>query len=64
MMACNTSVTQLVLGDGRRWGVGVYVCTCRIGARMLYARSGGTEATAFGGTSNDVAVKREYGDVK
>ncbi len=37
--------------------VGVYVCTCQIGARMLYATSGGTEATAFGGTSSDVAVK-------
>ncbi len=24
---------------------------------MLYATSGGTEATAFGGTSSDVAVK-------
>ncbi len=24
---------------------------------MLYAPSGGTEATAFGGTSSDVAVK-------
>ncbi len=56
-MACNTSVTQLVLGDGLGWGVGIYVCTCRIGARMLYAPSGSTEATAFGGMSSDVAVK-------
>ncbi len=56
-MACNTSVTQLVLGDGLGWGVGIYVCTCRIGARILYAPSGSTEATAFGGTSSDVAVK-------
>ncbi len=56
-MACNTSVTQLVLGDSLGWGVGIYVCTCRIGAQMLYAPSGSTEATAFGGTSSDVAVK-------
>ncbi len=56
-MTCNTSVTQLVLGDSLGWGVGIYVCTCRIGAQMLYAPSGSTEATAFGGTSSDVAVK-------
>ncbi len=56
-MACNTSVTQLVLGDGLGWGVGICVYTCRIGARMLYAPSGSTEATAFGGTSSNVAVK-------
>ncbi len=31
---------------------------------MLWATGGGSEATAFGGTGSDVAMKREYCDFK